>query len=112
MLPSRKLKRLLTVFMSSTSAAKLPVAAPASAGVLVSGPRLLLPRIRLAAPATRTFCRREVCEPKKAAPTGPMGKPASAKVTLAADALFDYDKAVLRPEGRSRLTTWSPSPSR
>ena len=46
---------------------------------------------------------KEVCEPKKAAPTGPMGKPASAKVTLAADALFDYDKAVLRPEGKKSL---------
>ncbi len=46
---------------------------------------------------------KEVCEPKAAAPAGPTGKPASAKVTLAADALFDYDKAVLRPEGKKSL---------
>ncbi|MFA7292412.1 MAG: OmpA family protein [Rhodocyclaceae bacterium] len=44
---------------------------------------------------------KEKCEPKSAGATGP--KPASAKVTLAADALFDYDKAVLRPEGKKSL---------
>jgi OOP family OmpA-OmpF porin len=30
-------------------------------------------------------------------------KPAAKKVTLAADALFDFDKAVLRPEGKAKL---------
>jgi len=30
-------------------------------------------------------------------------KPAAKKVTLAADALFDFDKAVLRPEGTAKL---------
>lgn len=30
-------------------------------------------------------------------------KPAAAKVTLAADALFDFDKADLRPEGKAKL---------
>ena len=30
-------------------------------------------------------------------------KPAAEKVTLAADALFDFDKAVLRPEGKTTL---------
>jgi len=30
-------------------------------------------------------------------------KPASAKITLSADALFDFDKAVLRAEGKSKL---------
>jgi OmpA-OmpF porin, OOP family len=34
-----------------------------------------------------------------AAPT----KPAAEKVTLAADALFDFNKAVLRPEGKAKL---------
>ncbi len=45
-------------------------------------------------------------EPKVAAPTpaAPTAvKPASAKVTLAADALFDFDKAVLKPEGKQAL---------
>ncbi|MBL8483412.1 MAG: OmpA family protein [Rhodocyclaceae bacterium] len=40
-----------------------------------------------------------------AAPAAPVAgpKPASSKVTLSADALFDFDKAVLRPEGKSKL---------
>ncbi len=33
----------------------------------------------------------------------PTPKPAAAKVTLAADALFDFDKAVLRTEGKAKL---------
>lgn len=57
---------------------------------------------------------KEVCEPKVAAaalaaPAAPAAapaaapKPAAEKVTLAADALFDFDKAVLRPEGKAKL---------
>ena len=40
-----------------------------------------------------------------AKPAAPVAapKPAAQKVTLAADALFDFDKAVLRPEGKSKL---------
>jgi OOP family OmpA-OmpF porin len=45
---------------------------------------------------------KEKCEPKTAGAAGGP-KPASSKVTLAADALFDYDKAVLRPEGKKSL---------
>ena len=51
---------------------------------------------------------KDVCEPKAApaaaqtpAAAGP--KPAGEKITLAADALFDFDKAVLRPEGKAKL---------
>ena len=33
----------------------------------------------------------------------PAAKPAAEKVTLAADALFDFNKAVLRPEGKAKL---------
>jgi OOP family OmpA-OmpF porin len=40
-------------------------------------------------------------EPVVAPPPTP--KPAAQKVTLAADALFDFDKAVLRPEGKAKL---------
>ena len=50
---------------------------------------------------------KEVCEPKPAAPApaapAPGVKPTGEKVTLAADALFDFDKAVLRPEGKAKL---------
>lgn len=51
----------------------------------------------------------EVCEPKKpvtiaqpaaAAPGAQIG---GEKVTLAADALFDFNKATLRPEGKAKL---------
>jgi OOP family OmpA-OmpF porin len=40
-------------------------------------------------------------EPAKAAAATP--KPAAQKITLAADALFDFDKATLRPEGKAKL---------
>jgi len=52
---------------------------------------------------------KETCEPKAAAaPAGaaaaPAGvKPSSEKITVAADALFDFNKAVLRPEGKAKL---------
>ena len=53
---------------------------------------------------------KEVCEPKVAAPVAPAApaapatpRPAAEKVTLAADALFDFDKAVLRSEGKAKL---------
>ena len=49
---------------------------------------------------------KEACEPKAAATTPTTGggvKPSGEKITLAADALFDFDKAVLRPEGKAKL---------
>ncbi len=47
---------------------------------------------------------KEVCEPKAAAPKA-APKPAAfgEKVTIAADALFDFNKATLRPEGKAKL---------
>ena len=43
--------------------------------------------------------------PPSAAPAKPAPKPApvAEKVTLAADVLFDFDKSVLKPEGKSKL---------
>jgi OOP family OmpA-OmpF porin len=41
--------------------------------------------------------------PAPPAPPAPTVKPAAEKVTLAADALFDFDKATLRPEGTAKL---------
>jgi OmpA-OmpF porin, OOP family len=48
------------------------------------------------------------CSPAPVVDNGANKKPvgpaiADGKVTLAADALFDFDKAVLRPEGKSKL---------
>ena len=50
---------------------------------------------------------KEVCEPKvAAAPSAAPAatpKPTGEKITVAADALFDFNKAVLRPEGKAKL---------
>jgi OOP family OmpA-OmpF porin len=45
------------------------------------------------------------CDPDLAKKEAPKAAPAPAakKVTLAADALFDFDKAVLRPEGKAKF---------
>ena len=47
---------------------------------------------------------KEVCEPKAAAPAAaPKAAAFGEKVTIAADALFDFNKATLRPEGKAKL---------
>ena len=55
---------------------------------------------------------KEICEPKKvveeqkpAAAPAPVAavKPSAEKITVSADALFDFDKAVLRDEGKAKL---------
>ncbi len=51
---------------------------------------------------------KEVCEPKVAvaapgAAAAAVAKPSGDKITVAADALFDFDKATLRPEGKAKL---------
>jgi OOP family OmpA-OmpF porin len=43
-----------------------------------------------------------IAPPPPATPVAPA--PTSEKVTFAADALFDFDKSVLKPEGKSKLT--------
>ncbi|WP_153116471.1 OmpA family protein [Rhodocyclus tenuis] len=47
----------------------------------------------------------EKCAPKSATVADKAAgvKPAGEKITLSADALFDFDKAVLRPEGKAKL---------
>ena len=51
---------------------------------------------------------KEVCEGKTAAaapatPAAPTVKPAGEKITVAADALFDFNKSTLRPEGKAKI---------
>jgi OOP family OmpA-OmpF porin len=53
---------------------------------------------------------KEICEPpmkaveqKPAAVPAAAVKPSAEKITVAADALFDFDKAVLRDEGKAKL---------
>ncbi|MBL0168302.1 MAG: OmpA family protein [Propionivibrio sp.] len=45
---------------------------------------------------------KEICEPKMAA-AAPGVKPMGEKITVAADALFDFNKSVLRPEGKAKI---------
>jgi OOP family OmpA-OmpF porin len=48
----------------------------------------------------------EVCNPKPAAAAGAAvggPKPSGEKITVAADALFDFNKATLRPAGKTKL---------
>jgi OmpA-OmpF porin, OOP family len=42
-------------------------------------------------------------EPEKPKPEPEKPKPVAEKVTFAADVLFDFDKATIKPEGRSKL---------
>jgi OOP family OmpA-OmpF porin len=50
-------------------------------------------------------CEQKVADAKQPAPLPPGKKPeiVGEKITVAADALFDFDKAVLRPEGKAKL---------
>jgi OOP family OmpA-OmpF porin len=48
-------------------------------------------------------CEAPVAVTPAATPAAPAVRPSGGKVTLAADALFDFNKAVLRPEGKARL---------
>lgn len=53
----------------------------------------------------RDLLPKEKCEaaPARVADARPNVTPSGDKITLAADALFDFDKAVLRPEGKASL---------
>jgi len=46
---------------------------------------------------------RDAAKPAAKPEPKPKPKPVAAKVTLAADVLFDFDKAVLKPDGKSKL---------
>src|ERR1700694_2820996 len=57
-------------------------------------------------PAPAPEPRSEAAPAPAPAPTpapAPKPKPVAEKVTFAADVLFDFDKAVIKPEGRSKL---------
>lgn len=49
------------------------------------------------------LAKKEEAKPAAAAAAAAAPKPAAKKVTMAADALFDFDKAVLRAEGKAKL---------
>ncbi len=69
-----------------------PVAAPAPAPAPAAAP--VAPR---AAPAPAAAA------PAPAAPPAPPAPPAATKVTYAADAFFDVNKSVIKPEGKAKM---------
>ena len=71
-----------------------PAAAPAPRAAPPVAPP---PAARPAAPAARPAA------PAPAPRPAPRPAPVSEKVTFAADAFFDFDKAVLKPEGKAKL---------
>jgi len=64
-------------------------------------PSPMAPAPRPAAPAPAPVVPAPAPAPRPAAPAP--AAPTSEKVTFAADAFFDFDKAVLKPEGKSKL---------
>ena len=56
-----------------------------------------------AAPAAPAAAPAATPAPKAAAPVVAPAPPAATKVTYAADAFFDFDKAVLKPAGKAKL---------
>jgi len=94
------------------------VMAPASDNVVVKNPFGLCWRTGYWTPAMATTECDPDLVPKKAAPMAPKAappmaapkpapkpvvKPVTEKVTMAAETNFDFDKAVLKPEGKARL---------
>ena len=93
------------------------VMAPASDNVVVKNPFGLCWRTGYWTPAMATMECDPDLVPKKAAPAPmaappapapapapkPAMKPVTEKVTMAAETNFDFDKAVLKPEGKARL---------
>ena len=72
---------------------------PASAAKGCDGAIVEAPKAAPAAPAAAA----PAAAPKAAAPAAAAQPPAATKVTYAADAFFDFDKAVLKPEGKAKL---------
>ena len=70
-------------------------AAPGCDGALAAAPKAAVPAAAAAAPAAAAAAAAAAPAAAKAA--------APAKVTYAADAFFDFDKAVLKPEGKAKL---------
>jgi OOP family OmpA-OmpF porin len=65
--------------------------------------RALLPKERCEPPAPRVAPPPPPPAPAPAPAPKPAPKPVTEKVTLAADVFFDFDKAVLKPEGKTKL---------
>ena len=80
---------------------------PATAAVGCDGaivaPKAAAPAPKAAAPAPRAAAPAPRAAPAPAARAAAPKAPAATKVTYAADAFFDFDKSVLKPEGKAKL---------
>jgi OOP family OmpA-OmpF porin len=65
--------------------------------------RALLPKERCEPPAPRVAPPAPAAKPAPTPAPKPAPKPVTEKVTLAADVFFDFDKSVIRPEGKAKL---------
>src|ERR1043166_3987149 len=93
-------KNLLAVFVAVAFAAGCATSAP-TAPPPEPPPEAKPEPVPAPAPAPKP-------EPKPAPPPAPpkpaeKPKPVAEKITFAADVLFDFDKSVIKPEGRSKL---------
>ena len=75
-------------------------AAPGCDGAIVAAPKAAPAPVAAPAPAPAPAPKAVVAPPPPPAPAPP---PAATKVTYAADAFFDFDKAVLKAEGKAKL---------
>ena len=72
----------------------------------IAAPKAPAPVVAPAAPAPAAPAPAPIVAPAPAAPAPApvvVAAPAATKVTYAADAFFDFDKAVLKPEGKAKL---------
>ena len=77
---------------------------PATAAVGCDGAIVAAAPAPAAAPAVPAAAAAAPAAPVAAAPAAPAPMPvAAAKVTYASDAFFDFDKSVLKPEGKAKL---------
>ncbi|AEG92455.1 outer membrane protein OmpA [Ramlibacter tataouinensis] len=76
---------------------------PATAGTGCDGALAPAPAPVVAAPPPPPAAPAPVAPPPPPPPPPPPAPPAATKVTYAADAFFDFDRAVLKPEGRAKL---------
>ena len=70
-------------------------AAPGCDGAIVAPAPVVAPPVAAAPPAPPV--------PAPVAPPAPPAPPAATKVTYAADAFFDFNKSVIKPEGKAKL---------
>lgn len=76
---------------------------PATAAVGCDGAIVAKPVVAAPAPAPVVAAPVVVAPAAPAAPPAPPAPPVATKVTYAADAFFDFDKSVLKSEGRAKL---------